>query len=234
MCPGQPADAVAHAMAREVGPVILVDSADGVSSGAPGDSTAILRALLDAHVTRRTLLTVVDPEAAKVAARHSGETITLTIGGHLDPARHMPVTVRGTTSRVPNSRVTFSGGVGNGLSSDLGHAAVLTVDNVRILLMENPVPCYDPALYRVAGLEPSEAEIIVVKSPNNFRWTYREIARDWIYVDAPGASTPRLQSLSYKRAPRPIFPLDELSWTAQSSGTWIIDDAIQGVMLGWS
>jgi microcystin degradation protein MlrC len=211
-----PDEAVRRALAAGRGPVILADSADGTSSGAPGDSTAILRALVAAHPSRPALVTLVDPAAARAAAAADGREITLAVGGKLDPARHAPVTVTGRARRVADGRITFTGGIGDGLVSDMGAAAVLTVGEIRIVLMENAVPCYDPALYRTAGLEPAEAQLVVTKSPNNFRWAYRDIAREWIYVDAPGASTPRLASLTFARAPRPLFPLDDWPW--QPSG----------------
>jgi microcystin degradation protein MlrC len=207
-----PAEAVARALSAPDGPIVLVDSADSVSSGSTGDSTALLRALREAGPPRPALVTLVDPAAARAAAQADGAQVTLAVGGGLDSARHRPVTVSGVARRVPASRVTFSGGVGDGLSAELGAAAVLTAGELRILLMERPVPCYDPALYRVAGLEPAQAHVVVVKSPNNFRWTYREIMRDWIYVDAPGASTPRLAALPYRRVPRPLYPLDDWPW----------------------
>src|SRR5579883_601831 len=207
-----PAVAVERALSVPRGPVLLVDSADSVSSGAPGDSTAVLRALLDAPAGRPALVTVVDPEAARQAAWQDGRTITLPVGGRLDPARHRPVTVSGLARRVPDGRITFTAGIGDGLSADMGGAAVLQAGDVHILLMEKPVPCYDPALYRAASLEPRDAQVVVVKSPNNFRWTYREIADEWIYVDAPGASTPRLGTLPFRWVPRPLFPLDDMDW----------------------
>jgi microcystin degradation protein MlrC len=207
-----PEEAVARALTAAAGPILLVDSADGVSSGAPGDSTALLAALARARPERPVLITVVDPEAARAVAAADGQTVSLAVGGALDPARHRPVPLTGIAHRVPRSRVTFTAGVGDGLDADMGAAAILEVAALRVLLMEKPVPCYDPALYRTAGLEPSAAQAVVVKSPNNFRWTYRGIAREWIYVDAPGASTPRLGSLVFRRAPRPLFPLDDWAW----------------------
>ncbi len=207
-----PEAAVAQAVATPEGPILLVDSADSVSSGATGDSTAILRALLHARSLRRALVSVVDPEASLTAVQHDGETITLSLGGRLDSARHQPVEVTGHVRRLSTTEVVFSAGVGDGMRADMGAAAVIDVDAVAILLMECPVLCYDPALYRTAGLEPAKAHMVVVKSPNNFRWTYRQIARDWIYVDAPGASTPRLTSLTYDRIPRPMFPFDDWDW----------------------
>jgi microcystin degradation protein MlrC len=209
-----PAEAVAQALRAPRWPVLLVDSADSVSSGAPGDSTALLRALVDAPLQGPALLTLVDPGAARLAVEADGTTLTLRLGGRRDPARHQPVTLTGLVRRVRNPLVTFTAGVGDGLTADMGVAAVIETGAIRLLVMEKPVPCYDPALYRVAGLEPSDAQIVAVKSPTNFRWTYRDIAQDWIYVDAPGASTPRLRSLPYTRITHPFFPFDDWPWRA--------------------
>jgi len=206
--------AVAQALARPEGPILLIDSADSVSSGAPGDSTAILQALLDAQPARLALVTIVDPEIARDAAGkgNGGQHVHYMLGARLDPARHVPVAVSGTVEPVTSRQVRFMGGIGDGLTADIGAAAILTVGMVRILIMEKAVPCYDPALYRTAGLEPTEAQVVVVKSPNNFRHAYQDIARDWIYVDAPGASTPRLSALVFTQAPRPLYPLDDVPW----------------------
>ncbi len=197
-----PEEVVCQALAASGGPVLLVDSADSTSSGAPGDSTAILRALLRARPKRHALVSLVDPVAASLAAEADGREIHLAIGGRLDSSRHRPVEVSGRARRIRTTRVTFSGGIGDGLTADVGTAAALEVGAITVLLMTDPVPCYDPALYRAAGLEPSAAQVVVVKSPNNFRQAYREIARRWIYVDAPGASTPRLESLGFARPVR--------------------------------
>jgi microcystin degradation protein MlrC len=207
-----PDEAVARALAAPQGPIVLSDPADGVSSGSPGDSTAILRALLAAQPRRLALVTLVDPVAAHAAAAADGRHIELQVGGRLDPGRHQPVAVSGRARRVAGSRLTFAGGIGDGLTAEFGAAAVLEAGAVHIALMEKPVHCYDPALYRAFGLEPSAAHVVVVKSPNNFRWTYRNIMHDWIYVDAPGASTSRLETLDFARAPRPLFPFEDWPW----------------------
>lgn len=212
-----PDRAVAYSVAAE-GPVALIDSADGTSSGAPGDSTAILHALLRAQPggpsDRVALLTIVDPESARIAAEAGvGARLDLLLGGKLDPARHTPAAVSAVVERIGDGCFTFSAGVGDGLSADMGATAVLRIGDggpvIRAVVMEKAVACYDPALYRSVGLEPREAQAVVVKSPANHRWTYRDIARSTIYVDAPGAATPRLTSLDYRRAPRPLYPFDD-------------------------
>lgn len=211
-----PSKAVAQALEAQEGPVLLIDSADAVSAGSPGDGTAILRALLEARPARQALVTLVDPEAARVAAEADGQQVTLTAGGSLDPNRNEPVTLTGGCRRVDARFVTFGAGVGDGLTSDLGQAAVVNEGNVHVLLTEKSVSCYDPALYRAAGLEPSDAHIVVVKSPSNFRWTYRDIARGWVYVDTPGASTPRLETLKFEHAPHPLYPFEDWEWNPRT------------------
>ena len=85
--------AVRAALETDGGPVVLVDSADCPSSGAPGDSVAVLAALLghagtDADLGGQCLMTVVDAETAAAAHRAgAGGRIDATVGGKLDPAR---------------------------------------------------------------------------------------------------------------------------------------------------
>ena len=46
---------------------MLVDASDATSSGAPGDSPAVLRALIEAGYPGRALVPIVDPAAVEVA-----------------------------------------------------------------------------------------------------------------------------------------------------------------------
>lgn len=192
---------VARALAASSGPVVLIDSADSTSSGASGDSTALFHALLAASPRRLVFLTLVDPEAARCAATAGvGATVRLTADGAFDRDRHRPVHVCSVVETVRNGRFTFTVGVGDGLTADPGATVVLRVGNVHLVLMEHSAPCYDPALYRHVGLEPQAAQV-VVKLPTTVHWTYRDIASQMSYIDAPGVSTAHLSALRYHRHP---------------------------------
>ena len=81
-----------HAAARSA----LVDAADATSSGASGDSNAILRKLMEAGYRGRALLPIVDAPAVQQAfAAGIGATISTTIGGTLDPQRFAPLADHG-------------------------------------------------------------------------------------------------------------------------------------------
>src|SRR4029453_8380722 len=61
-------EAVQLTLAETGGTVVLMDAADAPSSGASGDSNAILRALLEAGYEGTILAPVVDPAAVEAAA----------------------------------------------------------------------------------------------------------------------------------------------------------------------
>jgi microcystin degradation protein MlrC len=63
-------------------------------------------------------------------------------------------------------------------------------------------------VYRSVGLEPAEARIVVVKTASGFRSGYADLAQAIYILDTPGYCPPNLRSLTYARAPRPLYPLD--------------------------
>jgi microcystin degradation protein MlrC len=205
--------AIRLAQEVEEGLVVFADSADSTGSGSPGDSTAILAALLKSELTRPAFLTVVDPEAVAIAMQAGlGAQITLPIGGKIDHIFNQPVQVTAKVAKLlPDAKFRMSGPAFTGLDIAMGGTAVLEAGQVHILLTERRVWTNDPALYRAVGLEPTQAQIVVVKSPNLFRASYEPIAERIMIVDGPGASTSNYARLPFKRIPRPLFPLDAMA-----------------------
>ena len=204
-------EALDRALAAEGRPVVLADSADSTGSGSPGDSTAILKALLARQVQETCLITVVDPEAvAKLFAAGIGAEISLDVGGKRDHIYNAPAEVRGTVTHLnEDGRFTFEGNVLTGVESSMGRTAILEAGGVHILITEQPAFTVDPALYRSVGLEPLEAKMVFVKSPNLFRANYESVAADIIMVDAPGLSSGNLRTVPYQHIERPMYPLDD-------------------------
>ena len=77
-----------------------------------------------------------------------------------------------------------------------------------VLVTERPAPTFDPAGYRHAGLEPADADAIVVRSATMYRAGFRGLYSAAYVLDLPGASTPRLDYLDFHLAPRPLYPID--------------------------
>ena len=204
-----PQQAIQEALETPKGPVVLSDLADGTGAGSPGDSTAVLEALLEIEPDRKAFLYVCDPEVARSAARlGEGATIDVEVGGKKDTVFSRPFRFSGQVVRVRRAAYRFEGKAYSGISMDMGLSAVLRRGEIYLLVSSNPVFTTDPVLYRTLDLEPLEAQIVVVKSHIQFRSAYEGIATKVILLDTPGVSSDRLEQLPFRNLPSPLFPFD--------------------------
>ncbi|MBC8290642.1 MAG: M81 family metallopeptidase [Planctomycetes bacterium] len=194
-------------LAKETdGMVVFSDAADATASGASGDSNAILKGLLGSSFSKRALLPIVDAPAAAAAFEAGvGATIEVSLGGTRDPGRFDPVAVTAQVKSLHDGRFTYENGtIGNG-----GQTAVLIVGSMHILVTERSVYVVGQRVFQDHGLNPSDYDLVVVKSPNGFRTWYESIASLIVPVDVPGSTSANLKSLPFENCVRPIFPLDE-------------------------
>lgn len=203
-----PVEAAIAGITPGSGPVILVQSADSPTAGATADSAAVIAALL--AVPLRAYATVVDaPAVAACFAAGAGGRVTTPVGATLDPRWSAPVPLAGVVRRLGDTPVVLAGDTMTGQSVALGRwATVDTGGGLVVLLTERPAPTFDPAGYRHAGLEPADADVVVVRSATLWRAGYRGLYRSSVLLDLPGASTPRFDYLDFAHAPRPLHPID--------------------------
>ncbi|HLW61010.1 MAG TPA: M81 family metallopeptidase [bacterium] len=196
----------AIAQARHIrGPVIFTDAADATSSGATGDSNAILAGLLAAKYGGRVLLPIVDPPAVAAAFRVGvGATLRVALGGALD-RRFTPVELTVTVEMLSDGHATLET---SGSALEAGPTAVLVGDNFTIVAMTRSVSLFDRAMFLAHGRDPKAYDLIVVKSPHCEYHMYDQWAEVDFNIDAPGATSANLQSLGHRICRRPIFPLD--------------------------
>jgi microcystin degradation protein MlrC len=200
-----PQEAIAQA-ARISGPVVFKDAADATSSGAAGDSNAILLALRSAAYPKRVLAQVVDPRAAAAAhAAGVGATIDVELGGCHDPGRFVPMPVRARIAHLSDGQARLET---MGSPIHAGPTAVLVYDNVTVVVMSRTVMLFDRAMYYANGLDPKNFDLIVVKSPHTEHHLYDAWVARSFNIDCPGASSANLKSLGHTVCARPMFPLD--------------------------
>ncbi|WJH32530.1 M81 family metallopeptidase [Paenibacillus sp. CC-CFT747] len=207
--------------AEKEGPLVFSDSADSPSAGSTGDSNAVLKALLESglHRSRSCLLTMVDPAAVDRAVEAGvGQELILPLGygceGSAGSRFGLPLEVQGRVRRIGDGRFTLQGGYAKNTEAFMGRCAVFETGRVSVLLTERPTFSGDPAMYRSMGLEPLDADVVVVKSANQFRADYEKLARSISILDTPGYSSANLKSLPFRRVNRPFYPLDDPEdWT---------------------
>jgi microcystin degradation protein MlrC len=205
-----PRTAIEHVRKHDRRPVLLSESADSPTAGATGDSPAMVRELLTHGKGLRSFLTLVDARAVQ-ACFDAGEdqSLTLVVGASVDPRFHEPVELTAHVAKLGNGSYALTGPVFNGMEVTMGRYARLDTDGLSVLVTERPACTFDPETFRQAGLDPTQADIVVVRSANLFRAGWAQLSEDAIILDLPGASTPRFEALPYSRVPRPLFPLDE-------------------------
>jgi microcystin degradation protein MlrC len=184
-----PAAAVARAMQRgERGaPVVLADTQDNPGAGGNGDTTGLLRALIDADARDAVLGLLVDAASARQAHEvGTGRTSAFHLGETSGVPGHVPLDGEFAIEALTDGRFTCTGPMFKGFRMDLGPMAVLRQGGVRVVVASKKVQAADQAMFRHVGIEPVRERIVALKSSVHFRADFEPIAREVLVVVAPG------------------------------------------------
>ncbi|MFO1131995.1 MAG: M81 family metallopeptidase [Hyphomicrobiales bacterium] len=212
---------IARSFVASQGPLIIADYADNPGSGAYGDSTNLLKALIDAGVTDAAFGPMIDPEAAAFLHTHRvGDQVSLALGGKHDPAfGGGPLQVTGEILHLSNGDMICDGPILGGLHHSYGTTAVLRIGGIDVLVVTANSQMLDQQQFKAFGIMPAEKSVVALKSMQHFRAAFEPIAQRVIVCDSGALSTPRYERRTYRNAPRPIFPLDRsLELTPSSPG----------------
>jgi microcystin degradation protein MlrC len=205
-------DGVRAAFEEKYGLVVLSDSADATTSGAPGDSTHLLGEMLKYDWPRPALITLVDPDlVAEANRRRIGAEFDTSLGGKRDHlfSKPWPATVR--VANLFDARFVLSGHLGRNLPIDMGPSVVLRISNIHIVVTSRTGPHFAPQLFQTASLDPFAAQLLVAKSPCGFRAAYQDKAKRILVVRAPGCAPSDFWRYPYRQIPRPLWPWDDHS-----------------------
>jgi microcystin degradation protein MlrC len=198
------------------GTVVLIDAADATSSGASGDSNAILRGLIEGGYRGSALFPIVDAPAVEQAmAAGIGASINVRLGGTLDPARFDPLTVDARVRLLCDGRFISES---HGIEWFAGPTAVLGVGRHSVVATSRPVSLYDRSLFHATGQDPRRFDLVVQKSPHCRHEFFAAWATELIGVDAPGSTSANLRYLGHTVCRRPMYPMEsdlEFTPTAQ-------------------
>ncbi len=198
-------EALEKALAEPAGPVVLADSSDNPGGGAPGDSTFVLKAMLERGVENAGLACLWDPIVVQMAlAAGDGARLKVRLGGKMGTISGDPLDLTCTVIRArSNVLQRFSGATGS-----IGDAASLRVDGIDIIVASKRNQVRSPDVFTELGIDPTSKQIIVVKSKNHFRAEYEKIAKQILYLSSGGALSPDFAAIPYTRIRRPKWPLD--------------------------
>jgi microcystin degradation protein MlrC len=206
----------------ESGPVLLVEPADNIGGGAPGDCTEVLRALIRHDVDGAGVI-IADPQAvAALATVPIGAEAQLSIGGkgsRLDPGPvglQVRLVSRSDGRFELEDRHSHAAGA-FGTHVDMGPSAIVRHKGITLLITSKKTPPFDLGQWRSQGMAPEKFKLISVKAAVVHRRAYDPIAKASYTVRTRGPCTSDLLALPYRRLRRPVFPLDTLTRDATRS-----------------
>ncbi len=205
-------DAVRRAHEAPEGIVLLRDTGDPVFGGAVGDSNEILESVLRQGVDSRILMPLVSPETvATLVAAGEGATVTVPVGGS-GSGMYDPIEVTGTVGSIQSGKVELAAHSQNEV--DMGTTVMFDVGPATLMVSEmRGVGGNLPGVYTALGVDPTDYKMVVLKTASNFQH-FMPFATEVIRVNTSGATQSDIAALPWVRAPRPIFPLDDIaSWS---------------------
>ena len=201
--------------------LLFADVADNPGGGARGNTSAILKAFLDAGIDRTAFAIHFDPA---LAAEAHAKGVGARFAAHLNTAEthpdSAPLTASAQVMALSDGRILGRRGLLADRTLDCGPTAWLRLeDRIDVVFVSIRHQCMEPAMLEHLGIDLRHLRGLVVKSRGHFRAGFDDIFTDAqiIEVDSPGLVTPMLHRVPWTRLPRPIWPLDNVEWTAPDS-----------------
>ena len=196
----EPDEAIGLAMEAEENNVFISDSGDNTTAGAAGDNAYMLNRIMTSGAKNVLLAGIMDSDACdKCYSADIGDTLTLRVGGSLDP---------NSESAEITGKLIHRGDILSYNYSNAGPSATLDCGDITIVITKNRASLCRPDIFESIDLDYKKYSVVVVKLGYLFPELAAEAERA-ILAFTPGASTERLQDMNLKKIRRPMFPLDD-------------------------
>ena len=207
-------EAIDEALSSDGHPFVFADTSDNPGAGSTSDGTHILRAMLERGVKNAAIATIVDPETVLAAERAGvGNTLEVQLGGKTYPKiLGEPISATAYVKMIRDGVYHNRDEMCRGVKFQLGKTAVLTINDIDVIVATNTFQPYDLEVYRVCGIMPEDKKILVTKSSMHYKNSFGKVAYKMLDVEVPGLApqNPKGVVEGFGRCRRPIYPLDEM------------------------
>ena len=194
-------------------PLVLADTADNPGIGAAGDSTFLLRRLIERGVGGVAIAPFHDRIATELAFEAGlGAAFDVRLGGKHGPASGVPVDARVTVKGLVRAAFQPFGGA----MTPMGDMAWLRIgpdDDARaidVVVNDYRTQGFSPECFTRAGVDLARTRAVIVKSTQHFHAGFLPVAADIVYVAAPGTGAMDMRALTYTSVTRPLWPRDQV------------------------
>lgn len=196
--------ALDRAASEGAGPVVLADVADNPGGGASGDSTFILRRLIERRIGNAVVGVLWDLGAVQICRDAGvGAELDLRVGGKCGPSSGLPVDLRVTVRGVVENHTQNALGVRESLGTAVW---VEAANGLHLALASIRTQTYGTDAFTGLGLTLHDKAVIVVKSTQHFHAEFAPLARAVLYVSTPGAMSFDFAAIPYKLRSMDVWP----------------------------
>ncbi|MSP82919.1 MAG: M81 family peptidase [Alphaproteobacteria bacterium] len=198
-------EAFRRAASHNRGTVVIADSSDNPGGGAPGDSTTLLRRLIESGIRDAAFGALWDPIAVELAFEAGeGAVLDMRLGGKMGPMSDAPLDLRVEVKGLRRNLVqSFGPSIDH-----MGDAAHVEHDGIDIVLITHRTQILGREAFTSFGIDLGARKAVIVKSSQHFYAAFAPVAQEVLYVTAPGLSPPRYADLDFRHIARPKWPLD--------------------------
>ena len=196
-------EALDRAQAAGEGPIVLADVSDNAGGGAPSDSTFLLRAMLDRGIENAISGIYWDPVSVRFCQEAGeGATFDLRIGGKSGVTSGAPIDLTITVNKIiEDARQTFGKG-----KQRMGAAVWVSGSGIDLILNTVRTQTFHPEAYEQFGIDLSKKQIVALKSTQHFYAGFAPMAKEVIYVAAPGAIPPDFANIPFEKFTDDYWP----------------------------
>lgn len=193
------------------GQVVLGDFADNPGGGAAGDSTFILRAMLQRGLTDAVVGAFWDPLVAQLSAEAGvGAIINVRLGGKCGPSSGDPIDLEVEVKGVVENHTA---GV-FGQRQLMGRSVWLHSRGIDIAVCSIRTQVFERDAFTGLGITLAGKRLIVVKSSNHYQAGFRDEADHLWHVTSPGALSLDFANMPYTKRDPNYFPRAADPWSA--------------------
>lgn len=194
-------EALDRAILPGEGPVVLADASDNPGAGGLGDTTHLLRRVLERGITGSAVAAITDPESVAACERAGvGAEVELQLGGGSDSTYSGgPLQVKAYVKKLTDGKYHYKGRMHRGLLMWMGKAAVVEIAGNTVIIASMPKQHLDLEVFRSHGICPEEQKILVTKSAVHYRASYGTVAREMIALALPGYASPLPERMIYHK-----------------------------------
>jgi microcystin degradation protein MlrC len=183
-------------------PAAVLEPSDNPLSGGVGDTTGLLRALLESGKPG-VFAFFWDPELARRC--EPGRGMRVALGGRLSEQWGPPVELDVKVERVTDGRFRNSGPMETGLEVNLGRTAVLLHGGVRIIVTSSCQSPNDAQYFRLHGIDLAKVELVCAKAKNHFRAAFGAVFDPIVEVDTAGPAAANLAAMPFRHVPKELL-----------------------------